>query len=94
MIDETTHLKLAVEAACQSLGPGADTVILSLKSGYLYTCNETTAAMIDLADGQRTLGEIVDRLVERYDVPRATLLADLTAVASKLLGEGLMVIAD
>ena len=94
MIDETTRLKLADEATYQSLGEGAETVILSLASGYLYTCNDTTVALIDLADGQRTLGQVVELLTERFDVDRATLLADLTAVASKLVGERLLTIVE
>ena len=37
-----TILRLADDVTFQSLGDGQETVILSLETGTLYTCNETT----------------------------------------------------
>jgi len=91
MISEAVRLALSDDVAHQSLGEDQDTVVLSLKSGYLYTCNETTERFLKALDGRRTLGEVVGLLEGEYDVPRATLAADLAALAEQLLAEKLIV---
>ena len=94
MLDESVRLALSDDVAHQSLGEGQDTVVLSLKSGYLYTCNETTQSFLKALDGRRTLGEAVDLLEAEYDVPRAKLGADLAAMAEELLAEKLITIVE
>jgi pyrroloquinoline quinone biosynthesis protein D len=74
----------------ETLGPGQDTVVLSLRSGYLYTCNETTAAFLKALDGRRTFADVIDLLLEQFEVPRDTLRSDLVALAEKLLAEKLI----
>ena len=93
MLDETVRLALSEDVAHQSLGEGQDAVVLSLKSGYLYTCNETTERFLNVLDGRRTLGEVVDLLGVEYDVAPETLASDLAALAEELLGEKLIVVA-
>jgi hypothetical protein len=88
------RLKLADDVTYQSLGPGSDTVVLSLYSGYLYTCNETSAAFLQALDGRRTLAEVIETLWEEYEVPREDLTRDMTALAGKLLAEKLLVEQD
>ncbi len=92
MPTEQTCFRLSEDVTFQSMGPGEDTVLLSLNSGYLYTCNETTGAFLGAIDGGRTMGEIVDELIEQYDVPREQLHADLTALANELLREKLIAV--
>ena len=94
MLDESVRLALSDDVAHQSLGEGQDTVVLSLKSGYLYTCNETTQSFLKALDGRRTLGEAVDLLEAEYDVPREKLGADLAAMAEELLAEKLITIVE
>ncbi len=74
----------------ETLGPGQDTVILCLRSGYLYTCNQTTAAFLKALDGRRTFEQVVDLLFEQFDVPREALRGDLAALARRLLAEKLI----
>jgi len=94
MLDEKVRLALSEDVAHQSLGEGQETVILSLKSGYLYTCNETTADFLRALDGRRTLGEAVDLLESEYDVPRERLAVDLAALAEELLAEKLIAVVE
>ena len=89
-ISDSSRLALADGVTNETLGPGQDTVVLSLRSGYLYTCNETTAAFLKALDGRRTFAEVVGLLHEQFDVPRETLAGDLTALAEKLLAEKLI----
>jgi pyrroloquinoline quinone biosynthesis protein D len=90
-MSQTARLRLAQDVTRQTLGPGEDTVILSLRSGCLYTCNETSAAFLDAMDGTRTLEEIVACLHDKFEVPRETLTKDMADLAEKLLAEGLIV---
>ena len=92
-VSDNSRLGMVDGVTSETLGPGQDTVVLSLQSGYLYTCNETTAAFLKALDGRRTLAEVVDLLFERFEVPRETLHRDLTALAEKLLGEELILAA-
>jgi len=94
MIDEATRLALSDDVAHQSLGEEQDTVVLSLKSGYLYTCNETSERFLKALDGRRTLGEVVDLLEAEYEVSREKLAEDLCALAEQLLSEKLIVVVE
>ncbi len=85
------RLKLADDVTFQSLGNSSDTVVFSLNSGYLYTCNETTAAFLQALDGRRTLAEVIEALWGQYEVSQEDLTRDMTALADKLLQEKLLV---
>lgn len=87
-LSEQTRLAVAEDVSWQRVG--SDTVILSLESGYIYTCNGTTACMLELADGQRTLAELAEAMLAEFDVERRELLGDLLAMAGKLLEEKLL----
>lgn len=60
-VSQNSRLKLATDVTFQSLGPGEETVVLSLNSGYLYTCNDTAAAFLRSLDGRRRLATVIDR---------------------------------
>ena len=90
-LSHDTRLKLAGDVNFQSLGPGEETVVLSLNSGYLYTCNETTESFLRKLDGRRPLAAVVDLLFDEFQVPREALSADMTELAAKLLKEKLIV---
>jgi hypothetical protein len=54
-----------------------EAVIVKQEAGELVVVNETGASILELADGSRSVGEIVDAIVARYDVERETLEGDL-----------------
>jgi pyrroloquinoline quinone biosynthesis protein D len=90
-LSQNARLKLADDVTFQSLGPGEETVVLSLNSGYLYTCNETTAAFLCGLDGKQPLAAVIDRVFAEFDVSREVLNRDMTALTTKLLEEKLIV---
>ena len=90
MIPDQSRFTLADDVTFQSMGPGEDTVMLSLGSGYLFTCNETTASFLRALGAGKTFTEIVDELAEEYDVPTSQLRAALAAMAEKLLADKLI----
>ena len=94
MWTDQSRFKVAEDVKYQSMGPGEQTVVLSLNSGQLFTCNETTASFIEAMDGRRSFAEIVDALVEKYEVSRERLHADLAGMANELLAEKLIVATE
>ena len=83
-----TVLRLADDASVQHVGDGA--VVLLARSGQLYTCNDTTEAFLGKVDGARSLDQIVGLLSEEFEVDRATLDQDMTALAAELVTEGIL----
>ena len=100
MLEATTQLKLAKDVTYQSMGsqsPGDTSetvVVLSLASGRLYTCNETTAAFLDELKRSATLGQIIAALAPQFDTDLDTLTANMTELATELLQEKLVVIVE
>lgn len=86
-----SRLRLADDVTFQSMGPGAETVMLSLGSGNLYTCNETTEAFLRALDGSRTFDQAIDKLAEQYEVAKDQLRGDLKKLTDRLLAEKLVV---
>ncbi|OBQ77233.1 PqqD family protein [Mesorhizobium sp. WSM3873] len=80
-----TVLRMADDASVQHVGDGA-----VVRSGQLYTCNGTTEAFLDKVDGARSLDHIVDLLSEEFEVDKATLGDDMTALAAELVAEGIL----
>lgn len=90
MLSEQTRLKTAADVTYQGLGEGQDTVVLSLDTGQLYTCNETAAALLSAVDGERTFGQIVDLLAGKFEVSREQLRGDLECLVDELIREHLL----
>ena len=91
MLSDGMRLRLAQDVSYQSLGPGEQTVLLSLTSGYLYTCNETTAAFLDALDGGRSFGQVVELLLEQFEIAHEELRTDMAELVEELMAEGLIV---
>lgn len=86
--DESTVLALTPNATFQSVGEGA--VILMIDSGQLYTCNETTEAFLKAVDGTRTIGAVIDEILEEFEIDRETLSVDMLALAAELSSQGIV----
>ena len=54
MIDGLKVFTLSPHVSFQKLGQGEGAVVLTLHSGQLHTCNDTTAAFLSALDGKRT----------------------------------------
>jgi len=90
MLQDATVFALADGISYQPLGRGEGAVVLVVGSGQLYTCNDTTAAFLNVLDGTRTFGEAVDALHRLYDVPRDELRQDLVELANSLIEDGVL----
>jgi hypothetical protein len=90
MVADRTIFALGEGISYQPLGAGEGAVVLTISSGQLYTCNDTTAAFLGLVDGARTFGDLVDGLHGTFEVPREELRRDLGALAADLMAEGII----
>jgi len=91
MLAEQTVLRRADDLTYQSLGENQDTVILSLDSGQLYTCNHTAEEFLSALDGSRSFADIIELLAQQFEVPREQLQADMKSLAEQMIREGLIV---
>jgi hypothetical protein len=82
---------LAPDISVQPLGDGEGGVVLHLKSGEIYTINDTTVDFLARVDGRSNLAACAAAIAGIYDVDEATALADLAEIASELVGESILV---
>ena len=90
MIDDARVLSLAKGISLQSLGANEGAVILTIESGQLYTCNDTTTKFLEAIDGKRTLAQIIDELGNTFDVSPDELRTDMIALARQLIADGII----
>jgi len=90
MIEGSTTLALAPKIAVRRLGEEQGAVVVRLGDGQLFTCNDTTAAFLEALDGRRSLDQVLDLLVEAFEVERERLADDIGALAEQLLREDLI----
>jgi Coenzyme PQQ synthesis protein D (PqqD) len=90
MLNEHAVISLTPAATFQALAENEGAVVLMVDSGQLYTCNDTAVALLQAVDGNRQFGEIVDQLLDEFDVARDVLLTDLTGLVEELSREGIV----
>ena len=61
-----------------------EAVLLNPQSGKYYGMNTVGCSFWEKIDGTRTLSDIVDLLLEEYDVERETLVSDINELAANL----------
>ncbi len=89
MLSEQSVLRRAEGVTYQSLGENQDTVILSLDSGQLYTCNHTADDFLSAVDGVRNFADIIGLLARQFDAPRRQIQEDMKSLAEQMIKEGL-----
>ncbi len=85
------------EAAIPALAAGVkfrfDTVRQAwviLAPERLLLPDEQAVAILDLVDGARTLGAIIDALAARYDAPRDVIAGDVATMLQDLADKGVL----
>jgi len=90
VIENSSVVSLSEGVSYQPLGTGEGAVVLIVESGQLFTCNDTTSAFLSAVDGRRSFGEVVDSLLNTFDVSADELRNDLAALATELHQEGIV----
>lgn len=88
LLDTDTSVILSQNLAVADLGDEA--VVLDPSSGNYYGLNEVAARILELAQEETTLGQIVDRLLDEYDVSRDRLTPDVMTFVQDLERRGLL----
>ncbi len=79
--------KLASDVSLQPLGEGEGGVVLMLKSGEIYTVNDTTLDFLSKLDGTCSVRSCAEAIAAEYEVEATTAMADLVEIASELSAE-------
>jgi pyrroloquinoline quinone biosynthesis protein D len=74
----------------EGLRVGGDFVVLDGQGEQLRGLNGTGAAVWELCDGRRALGEIASEIARRYAAPEARVLEDVLAFARAMAAKGLI----
>jgi pyrroloquinoline quinone biosynthesis protein D len=93
VIQPQARLSLAEGVSVQSLGDDEGAVVLMIESGQLFTCNDTTAAVLRAAEGGITFDQLIVQLLTIFEVAEAELREDISALARQLVAEGLVRVA-
>lgn len=84
------RLKLADDVNYQPMGDGEDGVILSLSSGYLYRCNCTAIAVLDMLQGSPTVDTLLAEFAARFAIDADQARADVLPLISHLVEQRLV----
>jgi len=68
---------------------GGEMIVLHQEKAEILGLDELGGRIFQLMDGTRSLDEIVDLLIAKYDVCRETLLADMITFTEDLTAAGL-----
>lgn len=74
----------------EGLAVGGDFVLLDAQGEMLRGLNVTGAAVWELIDGRRALGEIASEIARRYSEPEPRVLEDVVTFAQALAARGLI----
>lgn len=67
-----------------------EAVVLRQAAAEVLVLNEVGASVLDLADGERSVGEWIDALADEYEGDSGTLAHDVLAFAAELAEAGLL----
>ena len=70
---------------------GGQTVMMSIARGKYYALEGTAQRIWELVSEPISVAEVVDRLVEEYDVDRDRCAAEVTTFVGELMENGLVV---
>lgn len=89
MLNRRTTLMKCEHVTWRKLGDDK-AVLLDLNSGHYYTLNETATFIWELIISKNSLGEIVRRVSEAFDIGAAPVEEDMNQMLEFLLGKGLL----
>ncbi len=67
-----------------------ETVVIRQEAAEALVLNEVAGRILDLVDGQRTVAQIIDQLLEEFEVATADLTADVHSYLQELVETGVV----
>lgn len=89
-VTEKTCLAMVEDVTLQALGLGEGGVLLNMKTGEMFSINDTTFEFLSRLDGIKSVSDITDDLLNIFEVNRKTLAADILEIAEELQKENLL----
>jgi len=86
------NTRLSVPDHVLSRRAAGETVLLDLNSEEYFGLDGVGSRFFELLEAGRSYGEIVETLIDEYEVERAVLEADLSALITELAASGLLVV--
>jgi hypothetical protein len=86
----TLHSRVVASSEALSADLGADLAVLDAGTGIYYGLDSVGARIWVLIREPKTLAEVLEVLIEEYEVDRSTLVLDLMEFANKLRDSGLL----
>ncbi len=87
---QNERFELAVGVNYQAFGDNEDGILLSMESGYLYRCNATAMALLDVIHRRPTSAELQASFTSAFDVAEDKATTDLASFLKMLLDDGLV----
>jgi len=88
MIDQRLKYSVSGEVTVEEF-PGAFLVFLA-RQLRLIEINRTAKMVLDLMDGERTIGEIVHRIASEFDIDENTVGIDVSGILFDMISEGVI----
>jgi len=82
--------KIVVSKEVVSCDLGGETAMLDMKEGIYYGLNEIGTIIWELIQKPITIQEIVDKILEEYDVDEDTCYSDVSELLEQMLENGLV----
>lgn len=92
-ITASSVFRRSEEVVCRQVG--AESILVPIRQNvgnldFVYTLSPVAARIWALIDGKRTVEDIVGMIVDEYDVPRETAVADAQQLLTDLAGVSLV----
>ena len=88
LLSNETQVVVSQDLAIADLGDEA--VVLDPTSGTYFGLNEVASRILALASEATTVGEIVDQLIDEFEVERRVLAADVATFVQDLAQRGMV----
>jgi len=69
---------------------GDETVVIRQEAAEALVLNEVAGRLLDLIDGKRTIADLVDRLLEEYEVAPGDVVGDVKEYLEELVETGIV----
>jgi len=82
------------DVVSRQMDEAGNSVLLHLRSGYVYTCGEVGTLIWEALKKPSTVGDLLKKIFEEFEVEEDTALGDLQRFLKDLAAERLVTVND
>jgi hypothetical protein len=90
----TVKVAQGKDVVSRQMDESGNSVLLHLRSGYVYTCGEVGTFIWNALEKPATVGDLVQKICAEFDVEEAVALDDLQRFLKDLVAERLVTVDD